>query len=462
MSHDSPRILVIDDERTTLDFLKQALPDFGLDVVAIDNGPEGIERYKEERFDLVLVDVMMPEIDGFELIRRLQSYDKEVMAIVMTGASSIKTAVQAMKVGAVDYLTKPLDLDHLEVVLLRTLENRKQNEKIRLLEEQVNQNGSFEGLVGVSQQMQKIYGMIRQVAENDATVLIQGETGTGKEMIAKAVHRRSQRRDGNFLPVNCGALPESILESELFGHEKGSFTGAVGQKQGLIEQASGGTFFLDEVQEMTQALQVKLLRTIQEREIRRVGGSESVKVDFRLVAATNIDLRQQMEEKTFRADLYYRLSVVVIDLPPLRERQEDIPLLVNHFLADQDQAGRRPVREITPEAMMVLKAYGWPGNVRELENTIEQAVLLSKGDVISVGDLPSQIMGAVFKDDGNDFQGMDWFDMPLREAREQFERQYLEEILKKVEGNVSAAARLAGINRQHFYQKMRRHGMSRK
>ena len=462
MSLDKPRILVVDDEQATLSFLKQALPDWGFEVVTAESGEEGITRYEEEACALVLVDLALPEIDGIEVIRKLKELDPEVTAIVMTGYSSIESAVQAVKAGAVDYLTKPFELDALELVLTKAIEHQKQKEKLRLLEEQVAQHGSFEGLIGVSQQMQRIYSLIRQLAENSATVLLQGETGTGKERVAHAIHNRSRRRKNGFIPINCGALPETILESELFGHEQGAFTGAVRRKYGLIEQADGGTLFLDEIEEMSPALQVKMLRTLQEREVIRLGGGQVIPVDFRLVAATNSDLRLLMERGSFRADLFYRLSVVVVDLPPLRARRGDIPLLTHHFLTVYAEKNGRPVREITPEAMMLLKAYSWPGNVRELQNVVEQAVLLSSREVIAPEDLPEHIISSAYQEGVASQGDEDFYDVPLRAARERFERQYLEKALSRAGGIVAEAAQRAGIQRQYFYKKMKQYSIGQR
>jgi DNA-binding NtrC family response regulator len=452
---DKPRVLVIDDERRMLDILRQALSGLGFEVATAEDGQKGIALYSESAFDLVLLDLWMSELDGMEVMRRIRAQRADAMVVVMTGYASIESAVQAMKAGAADYLTKPLDFDHLEIVLRRALEGRRQTEKLRLLEDQVAHQGSFEGLVGVSPEMQQVYDLIRRLADSDATALVQGETGTGKELVARAIHNRSRRRAGRFMPINCGALPENILESELFGHEKGAFTGAIRQKHGLIEQADGGTLFLDEMETMGPALQVKLLRAIQEREVLRVGGDRAIPVDFRLIAATNADLRERMAQGTFRTDLFYRLSVVVVDLPPLRTRRGDVPLLANHFAVVCAAKMGRPAPEISSEAMMVLKAYAWPGNVRELENAIEQAVLLSRGETITIQDLPQHVVASVS-------EGGDLYDIPLREARERFERQYLEVVLSRAGGRVTEAARRAGIHRRHFYEKMKQCGISRK
>ena len=453
---DKPRVLVIDDEVEVQDLLQRALSDQGFEVVTADSGARGLAHYAAAVFDVVLLDLSMPEMDGFEVLERLRAQDPDALIFIMTGYSSIESAVQAMNAGAVDYLPKPLNLYHLEIVLAKALQTRQQSRELRLLKEQIIHQSSFEGLVGVSPAMQRIYGSIRRLATSNTTVLIQGETGTGKELVARAIHARGDRREGKYMAVNSGALTETLLESELFGHEKGAFTGAIRQKYGLIEQAEGGTLFLDEIETMSPALQVKLLRAIQEREVLRIGGEQPLAVDFRLIAATNADLRGRMEQGAFRADLFYRLSVVVLDLPPLRERRGDIPLLATHFVTIHAEKSGRPVQEITPETLMILKTYGWPGNVRELENVIEQAVLFSDGTAITPGNLPPNLATSISVQ-----EDMDFFNIPLPQAHERLERQYLQEMLDRTGGNVTEAARQAGISRQHFYQKMKRYNLSR-
>ncbi|MDP6776770.1 MAG: sigma-54 dependent transcriptional regulator, partial [Candidatus Latescibacteria bacterium] len=398
MPSDRPKVLIIDDEADVLDFLTRAVKDMDFEVTPAGDGEKGLAIASEEPFDLALVDYRLPGIDGIEVTRRLKEQDEGVTVVIITAYGSIGSAVEAMKAGATEYLLKPVDLDHLELVLSRAIEGREQAERLHLLEEQLEQRGSFEGMVGVSAEMQRVYGLIRRLADSDATILIQGETGTGKELVARAIHSLSGRRDGAFMPINCGALPEGILESELFGHEKGSFTGAVKQKYGLIEQAEGGTLFLDDIAEMSPALQVKLLRAIQEKEVLRIGGERPLEVDFRLVAASNVDLRVKMEQGGFRADLFYRLSSVVLGLPPLVARRGDIPLLVNHFVRLYGEKNGRPGMEVAPEAMMLLRSHTWPGNIRELEHAIEQSVLLSHGSAITVDDLPDHI--AALGDEG--------------------------------------------------------------
>jgi DNA-binding NtrC family response regulator len=453
---EKPRILTIDDDLALLRFLKHALSEFGVETLGTQSGREGIALYGEEDVDLVLVDYTMPEMSGIEVLQQLKEKDPNAVVVLMTGNASIESAVEAMKLGAVDYLTKPLDVDHLEIVIQKTLRHQRQAEKLRLLEDQVIHHGSFEGLVGVSAEMHRVYKLIDRVAESEATVLIQGETGTGKELVAKAIHRRSGRAGGRFVPINCGALAESILESELFGHEKGAFTGADRAKKGLIEQADGGTLFLDEIEDMSPGLQVKLLRAIQEREVVPVGSDQTIRVDFRLVAASNENLRSLMDEGTFRSDLFYRLSVANLQLPPLQSRREDIPLLANHFLALYGETGKHRVSEIDSEAMMLLQAYAWPGNVRELENIVQQAVLLTDGPVIVPGDLPPHLVAVE-----GDAAGAPWYDMPLKDAQDKFERLYLEEMLKRAGGRVVEAAELAGMNRRSFYSKMSRYNITR-
>lgn len=448
---DHPRVLVIDDDEYTLEILDRALTMKEWDVVLEENGEDGLARYTASVFDVVLLDLAMPGMDGFEVLERMRAVNKEAIVIIMTGHGSTESVVKAMRAGAADYLNKPLDLDHLDIVLHKTLKNKRQGEELRLLRTQVEARGTFAGMVGVSAPMQRVYGLVQRLAASDATVLIQGETGTGKELVGQALHELGPRSKESFIAINCGALSESILESELFGHEKGAFTGAIKQKYGLIEQAQGGTLFLDEIDQMSPALQVKLLRALQEREVLRVGGAKPIAVDFRLVAATNADLRERMEQELFRADLFYRLSVVGVELPPLRERVGDIQLLGEYFLR---RYGREKIVRILPEALARLRAHDWPGNVRELENAIEQASVLCQGDSIGVGDLPEHIVAVPS-------EVVSSFELPYKEARERFEKEYCEKLLVRAGGRVVEAARLAGMPRQSFYKKMQQHQITR-
>ncbi len=439
-----PRVLIVDDDETVLLVLKRALDQLGWQATGVSNGAAGLAAYKENSFDVVLLDLNMPGLDGFAVLEKLREIDREVVVVIMTAYNSTELVVRAMRGGAFDYLSKPLNMDHLAIVLDKTLKSRRMSEELRHLRAELASSGDFEGIVGNSPPMQRVYALVQQLAPSETSVLVQGETGTGKELVAHALHQLSPRREGPFMAINCGALPESILESELFGHERGAFTGAVKRKYGLIEQAAGGTLLLDEIEEMSPALQVKLLRALQEREVLRVGGDHPVAVDFRLVAAGNVDLREQMEREFFRADLYYRLSVAVVELPPLRQHLEDVPLLIEHFLHRYGKGGEWSVE---PLAMQRLCTYNWPGNVRELENTIERALVLCKEGVVTAADLPAHIAQIEESADVASF-----LDLPFREARVEFERQYFSELLRRADGKVAEAAHKAGIPRQYFYQ----------
>lgn len=449
----APRILIVDDDDIVLLVLKRALGNLGWQAVTVGDGAAGIDAYREDSYDVVLLDLNMPGLDGFAVLEKLREIDREVIVVIMTAYNSTEKVVRAMRAGAFDYLNKPFEIEHLTIVLEKTLKSRRMSEELRHLRIELANNGDFEGIVGNSAVMQHVYALVQQLAPSETSVLVQGETGTGKELVAHALHQLSPRRAGPFMAINCGALPESILESELFGHEKGAFTGAVKRKYGLIEQAMGGTLFLDEIEEMSPALQVKLLRALQEREVLRVGGDKPVAVDFRLVAAGNMDLREQMNKEVFRADLYYRLSVAVIELPALRQRLEDIPLLIEHFIT---RYGKGRDWSVEPLATQRLNSYAWPGNVRELENTIERALVLCKDGVITAADLPVHIAQIEENTEVSSF-----VDLPFREARIEFERQYFSELLQRAGGKVAEAAHSAGIPRQYFYEKMKKLGISR-
>jgi DNA-binding NtrC family response regulator len=447
----------VDDEQQLRAFVGRALGSLGFSVVSEETGEAGIRRYEQEAFDVVLLDLRLGDLDGIDVLRRMKAQNRDTPIVIMTGFGSIQTAVDAIHSGAEDYLTKPLDLDHLEIVLNRVLSSRRQARELELLRSQVERQASFEGMVGVSAPMQRVYDLIRRVADTDVSVVIQGETGTGKELVARAIHSLSSRGSSEFVPINCAAIPEGILEAELFGHEKGTFTGAVNRRLGLIERAAGGTLLLDEIGEMSPALQAKLLRALQEREVVRVGGNQPVPVDFRLLSSTNIDLHERMDQGLFRPDLFYRMSSLVIELPPLRVRRSDIPLLANHFAVRCADRAEQPARDIPSDVMMALTSYHWPGNIRELENAVERAMLMSRGGSIRVPDLPP----SVGKPAAGDKEHVP-SESPLREARRRFERQYLEDVLRRAGGRVTEAAKMAGINRQHFHEKMKRYGIARR
>ena len=436
------RILVIDDEKHQRDILQMILDSEGYETVTAGNGRQALQAVQAQTFDLALTDLKMPDMNGIDVLRDLIKVQPGLCVILMTAHGSIDSAVEAMRHGAFDYLTKPLEREQLLLVLGRALERTRLLHENRMLQEQLRDRFRIDNIVGAHGSMQDVFRVVHKVAASSTTVLIYGESGTGKELVARALHHQSERRDRPFYAVNIAALPESILEAELFGYEKGAFTGADGRKIGLFEQASGSTLFLDEVGDLKRDLQVKLLRTLQEREILRVGGTERVKVDARIITATNHDLERAVKEGRFREDLYYRLNVIPIVLPPLRERRTDIPMLVEHFLRKYSE-GRapKPVRE---DALKTLIGYDWPGNVRQLESVLERAVLLSEGDSLGPEDLPATVRARInttadpiaieIPESGIDIEGV--------------ERSLILKALDKAQGNVTRAARLLGLTRR--------------
>jgi DNA-binding NtrC family response regulator len=435
------RVLVVDDERPQRDILQMILEAEGYETSAASNGRQALHAAGAEGFDVVLTDLKMPDMDGIELLDALPRQPGGPCVILMTAHGTIDSAVDAMRKGAFDYLTKPLEKDELLLVVRRALERSHLVRENRMLHEQLRDRFRLDNIVGAHGSMQDVFRVVHKVAASTSTVLIYGESGTGKELVAKAVHHESDRRGKPFYAVNVAALPESILEAELFGYERGAFTGAENRKIGLFEQASGSTLFLDEVGDLKRDLQVKLLRALQEREILRVGGTERVKVDVRIVAATNQDLEKAVREGRFREDLYYRLSVIPIALPPLRERRTDIPLLVEHFIPRY--AGTRK-RTVSDEALKILMAYDWPGNVRELESVIERALLLGDHDRILPADLPGAVRAGLSTRRG-------LLDLDIPDAGidlEGVERALIVKAMQKSGGNVSRAARLLGLSRR--------------
>jgi DNA-binding NtrC family response regulator len=437
-----PRILVVDDEPPQLEILRLILGSEGNEVATAASGRGALAALRRQPFDLVLTDLKMPDLSGIALLEEILRAQPGACVVLMTAHGSIDSAVEAMRKGAFDYLTKPLDREVLLLAVSRALERTRLVSENRSLREELRGRFRVENLVGAHGSMQEVFRIVHKVARSPSTVLIYGESGTGKELVARAIHVTSDRRDRPFLAVNVAALPETILEAELFGYEKGAFTGADARKVGLFEQASGSTLFLDEVGELKRDLQVKLLRTLQEREILRVGGTEAVPIDVRVVAATNLDLEREVREGRFREDLFYRLNVIPIALPPLRERRTDIPLLVEHFLAKHGEPAR--TRTIAPEALEALVAYAWPGNVRELESIVERTLLLAEGDVIRLEDLPATVRmrgrpggGGIpieIPDEGLDL--------------EELERALIVRALDKAGDNVTRAARLLGLSRR--------------
>jgi two-component system response regulator PilR (NtrC family) len=386
-----PRILVVDDEPSMREMLRIVLRRDGYDVLLAENGKDALEALKQERIDLLLSDIKMPDISGVEVLRAAKQLNQDLVAFMMTAYASTDTAVEAMRLGAVDYFTKPFSMDELRLKVRQHLEAYRLKQENVLLKRALNTSYSFSNIIGRSAVMLDVFKMVETIAKTNSTVLITGESGTGKDLVARAVHYNSMRRDHPFVALNCGAVPETLLESELFGHMRGAFTGADQNKKGLVEVAERGTIFLDEIGETNASMQVKLLRVLQDRRFRRLGGTEEVKADIRVIAATNQDLQKMVADGRFREDLFYRINVILIHLPPLRERPEDIPLLAEHFLAKYATQMDKPVRSISHDAHALLAAYAWPGNVRELENAMERAVALEQTPVILPESMPVHV-----------------------------------------------------------------------
>ena len=449
------RILVVDDEELNRDLLQQILEREGYQVAIAANGQEALALLRKETFHVVLTDLKMPGMTGVEVIRELKTLAPFTMGIIHTAYGSVETAVEAMKVGAYDYVTKPVRRDELLVVIQRALEFQRLHHENVSLRKQLKAKYKFDNIISDNEKMQAIFTQVEKVADTDSTVLIYGESGTGKELIARALHYNSYRQDKPLVPINCGAIPEDLLESELFGHERGAFTGAVSQRLGRFELANGGTIFLDEIGELRPSLQVKILRVLQEREFERVGGTRTIKVDVRILAATNKNLEDLVARQQFRDDLFWRLNVIPITLPPLRERLSDIPLLMAHFIARFNAEKKQRLTGVTPEALQMLQSYHWPGNVRELENTVERIAILKGIGMIMPEDLPEKIArpslsrivpGVTIPDDGIDFDAM----------VEAFEKQLLMQALVKASGVKSKAANLLRMNRTTLVEKVKK------
>ena len=390
---ESMKILVVDDEALIRDMIKRGLSQMGgFSVEVAQSGPEAIEKMEKDVFDLVLTDLKMPEMDGLELLKTIKGTRPEVMVILMTAFGSIETAVEAMKIGANDYITKPIDLNELILHISKVQKESLLLRENRLLRVEVRKKFEFNNIIGKSKKMQEVFSLIEKVALGNSTVIIYGGSGTGKELVAKAIHYNSPRADRPFIPFNCGAIPETLVESELFGHTKGAFTGAIQAKKGLFEEANGGTLFLDEISTILPSVQVKLLRVLQEKELMKVGSTERTKIDVRMIAATNENLEENMKKGKFREDLFYRLHVFPIFLPDLKDRKEDIPLLAYHFFDLYSKEAKKEIKGISKEAMKLLLEYHWPGNVRELENAIARAVIMTDQDYLVPNDFPKDLM----------------------------------------------------------------------
>lgn len=442
-------ILVIDDEQSMLDVITEMLSKEDYTVFQADNGLKGLELIKDKNPDVVLCDMKMGEMNGMEVLKQARRDGSQALFIIITAYGSIVDAVECMKQGAFDYIVKPFEMDELRLLVRRALEHRDLIYENSILRKQLQEKYNFENIVGKSSPMQKVYELMEKVAQTDSTVLIYGESGTGKELVAKAIHHHSPRKDKPFVAINCGGLPEGLLESELFGHIKGAFTGSVADKVGLFQVADGGTIFLDEISATSPVIQVKLLRVLQEKEIKRVGDTKDIPVDVRVIAATNKLLDEEVAKGLFREDLYYRLSVIPIHLPPLRERADDIPLLVRYFLEKHAGAGGRNLKTLGSGVMNILSSHDWPGNVRELENVIERAITLCEGTVIILRDLPEALLKAVGpgKEAG---VGL------LKDVIAKKERDYIQGIVEQAKGDKKAAAETLGIDLATLYRKLQK------
>ncbi len=454
------KILIAEDDRASRENLAELLEEEGNEVKAVADGKQALEACLEDQFDLLITDLKMPGLDGLALIKLIKKINPHCIPIVVTGHGTINSAVEAMKLGAFDYITKPIRSDLVKLATARALSYVKLQEENTVLKEHIRERYDFSNLIGYSEPMRDVFERIAKVAASDSTVIIYGESGTGKELVARAIHFNSDRKDRPLVAVNCGAIPEELLEAELFGHEKGAFTGAIRHRVGRFELAEGGTIFLDEVGDMSPALQVKVLRVIQEKQFERIGGVKTINADVRILTATNQNLEEAVAEKRFREDLFYRINVIPIHLPALRERGIDVPILVNHFLAKYSHLKRKEVKKVTPEAMNVLQRYSWPGNVRELQNLIEMLVVMKENGTIGLDDLPGKIRNISREQEVQECKTL-FSDQGLRfnETVENFERDLLLEALKRSGGVKNKAAKLLNLNRTTLVEKLKRLNM---
>jgi DNA-binding NtrC family response regulator len=441
------KILIVDDEAIIRQSLHDWLSDAGYQVFTAENGPQALEIIQREGLRIVIADLVVPGIDGIELMKRAKMISPNIEVIIITAYGSIPTAITAIREGAYDYIEKPFCPERAELLIEKLVEHQGLIEENISLHQKLEERYRFENIIAKSPKMQQVIEVIKVVAKSNATVLITGETGTGKELVAQAIHSQSHRRGKPFVAISCAALPESLLESELFGHEKGAFTGAYAQKKGKFEVANRGTLFLDEIGEMSANIQVHLLRVLEEKRFTRVGGNEPIKVDVRVISATNRDMKEAVASRQFREDLYYRLNVVNIELPPLRERKEDIPLLAQHFLKKFALDNHKEVTGFSPEATDFLLRYDWPGNIRELENAIERAVILAKKPIIELADLPQQKLVASQQ-------------ISPEKNLKQVEKEHIRNVLAETKGNYTEAARILGISRMTLYNKAKAYGLN--
>ena len=450
---DKPRILLVDDDKNTADGLKKILLQDGYDTGCTYTGNEALDLIEAEHFDIVITDMKLPDISGFSIIEKVKKENIDIAVVMITAFSSIQTAIDAMKKGADDYLTKPVNIEELELILKKILERRRLILQNKELKQKLKDKYNFSGIIGNTPEIQLIFKTITEIAPTAATVLIYGDTGTGKELIANAIHYSSDRKDKPFVALHCASLSEGVLESELFGHEKGAFTGAISQRRGRFELANGGSLFLDEVGEMNSHVQIKLLRVLETGKFERVGGEKTIESDVRIIAATNRDLEKEIKEGRFREDLYYRLNVINLKLPLLRERKEDIGLLIDNFLVKYSKKNKKDIKGITPQSAKLLDNYDWPGNIRELENAIERAVVMARNEYIEPSDLPSNINVNTKKSRKETFR------IPSGATMKEIEKKVIIETLQTTNGSKSKAAKILGISTRKIEYKIKEWSM---
>jgi two-component system, NtrC family, response regulator PilR len=449
------KILIVEDEKSMREVLKILLEGEGYEVMTASDGLEGIAHLDKDIFDLVVTDVKMPKVDGFEVLKRIKDISPDTIVIMITAFGTKESGVEAMKLGAYDYISKPFNIDEIRLIVKKAIEKKREHIELSLLRQKVDVTYSLENIIGQSPKMQELFRVIPRIAQSNSNVLITGESGSGKELVAHAMHNLSHRKEKNIVTINCAAFPEGLLESELFGHMKGAFTGAMYNKQGLFEIADGGSVFLDEIAEMPTSLQAKLLRVLENGTFRRIGGTTDIKVDVRVVSATNKDLNEEIGTGRFREDLYYRLNVIPVMMPPLRERKEDIPLLINHFLSKTADSPKK----ITPEAMKLLIDYSWKGNVRELENVIERTALLTEREEITPADLPSEIV-TQNRSDVKSIAELTVEGIDLEQLIVDLEKDYLLKALEKTDGVKTEAAKLLRLSFRSFRHRLQKYGIN--
>ncbi len=457
MANSPYSVLVVDDEANVRKLLSEIFTKEGYRVTTANNGQQALELVAQSPFDLVVMDIRMPVMNGLEAFHVLREHHPNITVIITTAFVSISTAIEAMKLGAYNYISKPFDITEVKLNVRRALEIKELTHEVEALRQEIQNRFSMNNIIGKSGKMQEIYKTIGKVADTNATVLIQGESGTGKELVAKAIHYNSRRKKHPLVKVNCAALPESLLESEIFGYEKGAFTGATDMKMGKFEFAHGGTLFLDEISEMSPALQVKLLRVIQEKEFERIGGLKTIKVDVRIIAASNRNLQELIKTSDFRKDIYYRLNVVPLYIPSLNERKEDIPLLAEYFINKYNQEMKTDVKHVSPETMSMIMAYHWPGNVRELENVIERAMVMGSGSILLPENLPMGLQSYAVKAD----ECINYSDKPLREILQTVEKRVIKIALDRNDWNKSQTARQLQMSRQALTYKIEEYDLKR-